>query len=114
MRISAINTTNFNGIYKIKASKKENSSHRVESFLSENEQVYKVSMPFEENGKTYFYAITKDDKIEEQNFEKDLKKSQIPYWKAAPLIHLCNNDLLNRIFQTDSMLQGKESWVYPK
>jgi hypothetical protein len=114
MRISAINTTNFNGIYKVKASKKENENNRVEGFLSENYNVLKVSMPFEENGRTYFYAITKDSTEEEKHFENDMKKNQIPYWKAAPFVHIANKALIDKIFETDKILQGKESWTIPQ
>ena len=116
MRISAIDRTAFNGIYKIKASKNEGENHRVERFLSESSQVHKISMPFEDekNGRTYFYAVTRGDHEEEKEFENGLMKAQIPYWKAAPLRHIGDKKLFDHIFDNDKMMQGKESWVRPQ
>lgn len=114
MRISAINTTNFTGIYKLKTSRNEETSHRVEDFLSERPEVLKISIPFKEDNRTYYYTITRDDKLNESLFEEALSEARIPYWKAAPLVHLLNNQILNTVFLTDKSLHGKESWVYPK
>ena len=113
MRISAINATNFNGIYKLKTSRNEETSHRVEDFLSERPEVLKISIPFKENDKTYYYTITRDDKLNESLFEKALSEAQIPYWKAGPLRHIGSKELLDKIFEADRLLQGKESWVRP-
>ena len=114
MKISAIDLTKFSGIYKVKASGKERANHRVETFLSENENVYKISVPFDEKGKTYFYTITKDDMADEALFEQEMRKAQIPYWKASSLRHIGNKALLDKIFESDKAIQGRESWVRPR
>ena len=51
---------------------------------------------------------------DEALFEQEMRKAQIPYWKASSLRHIGNKALLDKIFESDKAIQGRESWVRPR
>ena len=111
MKTERVSNLNFNGIYKLKLTNSDNVNKFIKEFVSEHELVIRKSDIFREGNQNYMYAITKDGKMEENIYENDLRKINIPFWKSLSVNKLLNKYIIDALFDLTKKNQGKENWI---
>ncbi|MBR1620022.1 hypothetical protein IJ674_09035 [bacterium] len=104
MKVSPINNTYFQGLYKID---RKYVGDNTENFILSNDDIIATQKQWEDD----IFVLTPDSKDNE--FEECIKKDNGKYWKSKPLERLMMySNLLKEIYRTNYVSnEYSENWV---
>ena len=104
MKVSPINNTYFQGLYKID---RKYVGDNTENFILSNDDIVATQKHWEDD----IYVLTPDSKNNE--FEECIKKDNGKFWKSKPLSNLMMySNLLKEIFRTNYVSNDcREDWI---